>query len=63
MGSSHYPRTTLFVSPTDDTLVQRVTEIGHELEALRMRSERLYELDFNAALAFTSKVMKEPVPP
>ena len=37
--------------------------MGHELEALRMRSEYPYELDFNAALAFTLKIMEQLVPP
>ena len=37
--------------------------MGRELEALRMRSERPYELDFNAAPAFTSEIMEQPIPP
>ena len=37
--------------------------MGHQLEALRMRSEHPYELDFNMAIAFTSKVMEEPIQP
>ena len=37
--------------------------MGCELEALRMRSEHPYELDFNAASAFTSKIMEQPIPP
>ena len=34
-----------------------------KLEALRMRSECPYELDFNVAPAFTSKIMEQPIPP
>ena len=37
--------------------------MGRQLEALRMRSERPYELDFNTALGFTSKIMEDPIPP
>ena len=36
--------------------------MGCELEALKMRSEHPYELDFNAALAFTSKIMEQIIP-
>ena len=61
MGSSCYLGTPLFVSPIEDALVRRVMEMGRELEALRMRSERPYELDFNTASAFTSKIMEQPV--
>ena len=37
--------------------------MSHELEALRMRSEHPYELDFNAAPAFTSEIMEQPISP
>ena len=37
--------------------------MGCELEALRMRSKHPYELDFNVAPAFTSKIMEQVVPP
>ena len=37
--------------------------MGHQLEALRMKSERPYENGFNIAPAFTSKIMEEPIPP
>ena len=37
--------------------------MGHELEALRMRSEHPYELNFNAALTFTSEIMEQIIPP
>ena len=63
MGSSHYPRTPLFVSPIEDTLARRVMEMGCELETLMMRSERPYEPDFNAAPTFTSKIMEQPILP
>ena len=35
--------------------------MGHELEALKMRSERPYELDFNMTLAFASKIMEQVI--
>ena len=35
--------------------------MGRKLEALRMRSEHPYELDFNTAPDFTSKIMEQPV--
>ena len=63
VGSSHYPETLLFVSPTEDALASRVMEMGHELEALRMRSEHPYKLNFNVASAFTSKIMEQPISP
>ena len=62
MGSSHYPRILLFASLTEDALARRIMKMGHELEALRMRSEHPYELDFNAALAFTSEIIEQPIP-
>ena len=37
--------------------------MGHELEALKMRLEHPYELDFNAAPAFTSEIMEQVIPP
>ena len=37
--------------------------MGRGLEALRMRLERPYELDFNAAPTFTSKIMEQVIPP
>ena len=37
--------------------------MGHELKALRMRSERPYELDFNVAPAFTLKIIEQTIPP
>ena len=36
--------------------------MGRELEALRMRSERRYELDFNVAPAFTLEIMEQIIP-
>ena len=63
VGSSRYSGTPLFISPTEDALARRVIEMGHELEALRMRSECPYELDFNAAPAFTLKIMEQVIPP
>ena len=63
MGSSRYPGSLLYQIPTEDFLAQRVAEMGHMLEALRMRSERPYELDFNAAPAFTSKIIEQVIPP
>ena len=63
LDSSRYPGTPLYQSPAEDVLAQRVAKMGRELEALRMRSERPYELDFNAAPAFTSKIMEQIVPP
>ena len=62
-GSSRYPGTPLYQAPAEDFLAQRVVEMGHELEALRMRSERPYELDFNAAPAFTLEIMEQLIPP
>ena len=44
-------------------MARRVTEMGHELEALRMRSQHPYELDFNVTLAFTLKIMEQPILP
>ena len=46
-------RNVLFIRPIEDALARKVIKMGHKLEALRMRSERPYELDFNAAPAFT----------
>ena len=63
MGSSCYPSTLLYQSPAEDVLARRVAKMDRELEALRMRSEHPYELDFNAAPAFTSKIMEKPIPP
>ena len=63
MDSSYYPETLLFVSPIKDALTRRVIEMGHELKSLKMRSEHPYELDFNAALAFTSEIMEQPILP
>ena len=63
MGSSHYLGTPLFVSPIEDVLVRRVTKMGHELAALKIRSERSYKLDFNVTLGFTSKIMEDAIPP
>ena len=37
--------------------------MGCQLEALKMRSERPYKLDFSMALAFTSEIMEEPILP
>ena len=36
--------------------------MGRELEALRMRSEHPYELDFNTAPVFTSKIKEQVIP-
>ena len=63
VGSSCYSETPLFVSPTEDALARRVTKMGHKLEALRMRFERPYELDFNAASVFTLEIMEQLIPP
>ena len=63
MGPSRYPGTPLYQSPVEDVLAHRVAKMGRELEALRMRSEHPYELDFNASLAFTSKIMEQTIPP
>ena len=63
MGSSRYPGTPLYQAPIEDFLAQRVAEMGHELEALRMRSGHPYELNFNATPAFTSEIMEQVVPP
>ena len=63
MGSSRYPSTPLYQDPAEDFLAQKVAEMGHELEALKMRSERPYELDFNAAPAFTLEIMEQVIPP
>ena len=62
-GSSHYSKTLPITSPTEDALVRKVNEMGCQLEALKMKSEHPYEKDFNMALAFTSKIMEELVPP
>ena len=62
-SSSHYSRTLPITNPTEDALVRKVNEIGRQLEALKMKSERPYEKDFNTAPAFTSKIMEELIPP
>ena len=62
-SSSHYVGTLPITDPPEDALVQRVNEMGRELEALKMKSERPYENNFNTTLAFTSKIMEEPIPP
>ena len=61
-GSLHYSGTLSITSPTEDALVRKVNEMGRQLEALKMKSERPYEEGFNTAPAFTSKIMEEPVP-
>ena len=58
MGSSCYPSTPLYQRTVEDVLARRVAEMGHELEALKMRSELPYDLDFNAAPAFTLEIME-----
>ena len=63
VSSLHYVGTLPIVDPTEDALVWRVNEMGDELEALKIKSEHPYESDFNMALAFTSKIMEEFVPP
>ena len=37
--------------------------MGRKLEALRMKFEHPYEINFNVAPAFTSKIMEKPIPP
>ena len=59
----HYSRTLSITNPIEDALVRRVNEMGYQLEALRMRFEHPYELDFNAAPTFTSKIMEQSIPP
>ena len=63
MGSSYYSRTLLITNPTEDALARRVNEMSCQLEALRMKSERPYENDFNTAPTFTSKIMEELISP
>ena len=63
MGSSHYSGTLSITNPIEDALTRRVNEMGHQLEALRMKSERPYENHFNMAPTFTSKIMEKSVPP
>ena len=63
MGSLYYPITPLFVSPAEDVLMRRVMEMGHELKALKMRSEHPYKLNFNMAPTFTSEIMRQPILP
>ena len=63
VGSSHYLRTLSTASPTEDALVRKVNKMGHQLEVVKMKSERPYKEGFNTAPAFTSKIMEEHVPP
>ena len=63
MGSSCYSDTSLYQSPVEDILAWRVAKMGHELEALKMRSEHPYELDFNVAPTFTLEIMEQIIPP
>ena len=37
--------------------------MDHQLEALKVKSERPYEKDFNMTPPFTSKIMDEAIPP
>ena len=57
VGSSHYSRTLLIVSPIEDVLVRKVNEMGRQLEALKMKSKCPYEEGFNMTLAFISKII------
>ena len=61
MNSSHYSKTFSIIDPIEDTLVRKVNEMGHQLEALKIKSEHPYEEGFNTASAFTSKIMEEPI--
>ena len=61
-GSFPYEEILSITSPTEDALVRKVDEMGHQLEALKIKSECPYEEGFNMAPAFTSKIMEEPVP-
>ena len=62
VGSSHYSKVLPIINPTEDALVRKVDEIGHQLEALKMKSEHPYNKGFNMAPTFTSDIMEEPVP-
>ena len=42
--------------------MRKVNEMGRQLKALKMNSERPYKEGFNMAPAFTSKIMEEPIP-
>ena len=63
VGSSHYSGTLPITSPIEDALVKKVNEMGHQLEALKMKLECPNKKDFNTALAFTMKIREEPIPP
>ena len=62
-GSSQYSGTLSITNFTDDALVRKMDEMGRQLEALKMKSKCPYEKDFNTTLPFTSKIMKEAIPP
>ena len=44
-------------------MVQKVDEMDHQLEALKVKLERSYEKDFNMALPFTLKIMDKVILP
>ena len=61
--SSRYLGTILISGSIEGALAQKVDKMGHQLEALKMKSEHPYEKDFNTAPPFTSEIMEEAVPP
>ena len=56
-NSSHYSRTIPIGDPWEGALAQKVDEMGHQLEALKVKSDRPYEKEFNMAPPFTLKII------
>ena len=49
VGSSRYSMTILISDPIEGALARKVDEMGHQLEALKVKYDHPYEKDFNTS--------------